>query len=81
MLFYFSLLFVSISFSMSLHSIDTLYDAPVSNHGARIRLLANFKQIKDSLAIKSPTDIGGLKSEEYSKLSIQVPRVLLIFTT
>lgn len=50
--------------------METLYDAPVSNHGARVRILSKVKNI--DLQIKSPADIGGLKSPEYSKLSIQV---------
>jgi hypothetical protein len=48
---------------------ETLFDSPVSNHGARVRLIAKLKTIK--LEIKSPAEIGGLSSPEYSKYTIQ----------
>ena len=47
---------------------DVLYDVPVSNHGARIRLISRLKKI--DLDIRNPQEIGGLKSPDFSKLSI-----------
>ncbi len=44
----------------------TLFDAPVSNHGARCRLILYKKEIPSSeVSIVSPGEIGGLKSPEY----------------
>lgn len=60
--------FVALPLAVGL--LETLYDAPVSNHGARVRLISKLKKL--DLQVKSPADIGGLKSAEYSKLSIQV---------
>lgn len=57
--------------------IDTLYDMPVSNHGARIRMLIKAKGIP--IEIKEPTDIGGgLKSAEYFALNPQGKMPLLV---
>lgn len=57
--------------------MDTLFDVPVSNHGARIRLISKLKNL--DLQIRSPVEIGGLKSVEYSKISIQVTIMIDIF--
>jgi diadenosine tetraphosphate (Ap4A) HIT family hydrolase/glutathione S-transferase len=44
----------------------TLFDVPVSNHGARCRLILYKKDIPSSeVSIVSPGEIGGLKSPEY----------------
>mmetsp|Transcript_9797 Transcript_9797/g.16161 ORF Transcript_9797/g.16161 Transcript_9797/m.16161 type:complete len:284 (+) Transcript_9797:106-957(+) len=50
---------------------DVLYDVPVSNHGARLRIIIKEKCIQDQVTIVSPTEIGGLKSSEYLKLNRQ----------
>lgn len=63
-------LFLTLIWLPSVLMREILYDSLVSNHGARIRLLANFKSL--DLNIKSPDEIGGVKSVEYNKLSIQV---------
>jgi glutathione S-transferase len=47
-----------------------LYDIPVSNNGARCRIILYKKGIDDSECIvKSPMDLGGLKSEAYLQIS------------
>ena len=46
-----------------------LYDMPVSNNGARVRLVSKWKGIEgDAIVYVSPITIGGLKSDEYKKL-------------
>jgi glutathione S-transferase len=54
----------------------TLYDVPVSNNGARCRLILYKKQIED-VAIVAPTELGGLKSNEYLKRNPQGKMPLL----
>jgi len=50
----------------------TLYDAPVSNNGARCRIILYKKGIPTSeVTIAAPTDIGGLKSSEYYAINPQ----------
>lgn len=57
----------------------TLYDAPVSNNGARCRLILYKKGITDDeVKIISPTQIGGLKSPEYLHLNPQGKMPLLV---
>jgi glutathione S-transferase len=46
-----------------------LYDVPVSNNGARIRLLLYKKRLTDVIDIASPMEIGGLQGEEYGRLN------------
>jgi diadenosine tetraphosphate (Ap4A) HIT family hydrolase/glutathione S-transferase len=47
-----------------------LYDVPVSNNGARCRIILYKKNIPESeVAIVSPLDLGGLKSEAYLKIN------------
>ncbi|KAL3822779.1 hypothetical protein ACHAXA_005944 [Cyclostephanos tholiformis] len=47
-----------------------LYDVPVSNNGARCRIVLYKKNIsRDRVNIISPASIGGLKSAEYKRLS------------
>jgi len=56
-----------------------LYDMPVSNHGARCRLILYKKGIPSSeIAIAPPADLGGLKSEQYLKANPQAKMPLLI---
>ena len=38
-----------------------LYDMPVSNNGARCRVIIYKKGIEDKVSIKSPMDLGGLR--------------------
>ena len=57
---------------------DTLFDVPVSNHGARIRLISRLKTIGEDLIIKNPSEVGGLKSPEYAKFSIHGKMPLLV---
>eukprot|EP00814_Leptocylindrus_danicus_P017080 CAMPEP_0116015292 /NCGR_PEP_ID=MMETSP0321-20121206/6755_1 /TAXON_ID=163516 /ORGANISM="Leptocylindrus danicus var. danicus, Strain B650" /LENGTH=355 /DNA_ID=CAMNT_0003485045 /DNA_START=71 /DNA_END=1138 /DNA_ORIENTATION=+ len=53
-------------------SKHTLYDVPVSNNGARCRLILYKKQMpSDEVQIISPMDLGGLKSAEYLSLNPQ----------
>jgi len=46
-------------------------DMPVSNNGARIRLLVRMKKIQDKVEVKSPMDYGGLKTPEFLKVNPQ----------
>jgi glutathione S-transferase len=62
------LLFCIAQVSLSLH---TLFDAPISNHGARVRLLIYAKNIKQEFNIVSPGTLGGLKSPDYLKMNPQ----------
>lgn len=56
-----------------------LYDVPVSNHGARIRLIAKSKGlIPDLLELREPSSIGGFKSAEFLKLNAQGKVPLLV---
>ena len=38
---------------------SVLYDVPVSNNGARIRIIILKKQLQDVIDIKSPAELGG----------------------
>jgi len=55
-----------------------LYDVPVSNHGARVRIVIKSKNLGDRIKIKSPQEIGGLKSPEYLRLNPQGKMPLLV---
>ena len=60
----------------SIRGKPTLYDVPVSNHGARVRMVLYAKKLTDSGAVKisNPNTHfadGGIKSAEYMKLSPQ----------
>eukprot|EP00468_Gymnochlora_sp_CCMP2014_P008563 CAMPEP_0167747882 /NCGR_PEP_ID=MMETSP0110_2-20121227/4530_1 /TAXON_ID=629695 /ORGANISM="Gymnochlora sp., Strain CCMP2014" /LENGTH=276 /DNA_ID=CAMNT_0007632837 /DNA_START=68 /DNA_END=898 /DNA_ORIENTATION=+ len=46
-----------------------MYDVPVANHGARVRMMIYAKGIEDQVKFESPKALGGLKSEEYLKLN------------
>jgi hypothetical protein len=39
-------------------SKDILFDVPVSNHGARVRIILKEKGLKNYIELKSPQDIG-----------------------
>jgi glutathione S-transferase len=50
----------------------TLYDMPVSNNGARCRLILYKKGLpQEEVEIVSPMELGGLKSESYLKINPQ----------
>lgn len=59
----------------------TLYDVPVSNNGARVRLLLYWKGIEAKVKIENPAAIGGLKSEQYLSLNPQGKMPLLVVET
>jgi len=64
--------------TMSTSSKHTLYDLPVSNNGARCRLILYKKKIpSEDVAIVSPATLGGLKSDEYLALNPQGKMPLL----
>jgi glutathione S-transferase len=51
---------------------QTLYDAPVSNNGARCRIVIYKKNIPENeIRLADPTELGGLKSEDYLKINPQ----------
>lgn len=57
----------------------TLFDAPVSNHGARVRLIVKTKKLLDSeVVIKEPSAIGGIKSALYQEYNAQGKMPLLL---
>lgn len=63
---------------MSTSAKSTLYDLPVSNNGARCRLILYKKQIsEEEVVIASPLDLGGLKTPEYLALNPQGKMPLL----
>ena len=43
----------------------TLYDVPVSNNGARVRMVVYYTESEGCVEILSPAALGGLNSEEY----------------
>lgn len=57
---------------------STLYDLPVSNHGARVRFLLYKKKLEGAVAVKPPADLGGLRSEAYLALNPQGKMPLLV---
>jgi glutathione S-transferase len=72
-------LFIAICDALSKH---ILYDVPVSNHGARIRLIAKSKGLTpDVLEVKEPSAIGGSKSAEFLKLNTQGKVPVLVTDT
>ena len=58
--------------------LTTLYDLPVSNHGARVRLVLYKKGLEGAVKIVSPQELGGLRSDEYLALSPQGKMPLLV---
>lgn len=43
----------------------TLYSVPVSNYAARVRFLVYRKQLEQNVKIEAPSQLGGLKSDQY----------------
>lgn len=69
---------MSMSAATPTSSMHILYDLPVSNNGAKCRLIMYKKGIpKDEVDIVSPMDVGGLKSEEYLAMNPQGKMPLL----
>ncbi|KAL1495365.1 hypothetical protein AB1Y20_016734 [Prymnesium parvum] len=56
-----------LSLAMSVSVV--LYDLPVSNHGARVRLLLYKKSLEAEVPIASPAELGGLASAHTKVLS------------
>ncbi len=75
---------LSSAFSLSMMSAtpkSTLFDLPVSNNGARCRLILYKKQIPaEEVKIASPMDVGGLKTPEYLAMNPQGKMPLLSVT-
>eukprot|EP00559_Dactyliosolen_fragilissimus_P009577 CAMPEP_0184865166 /NCGR_PEP_ID=MMETSP0580-20130426/17199_1 /TAXON_ID=1118495 /ORGANISM="Dactyliosolen fragilissimus" /LENGTH=373 /DNA_ID=CAMNT_0027364261 /DNA_START=309 /DNA_END=1430 /DNA_ORIENTATION=+ len=66
---------------MSSSSKHILYDMPVSNNGARCRLILYKKKIpKNEVDILPPSTLGGLKSPDYLSLNAQGKMPLLEIT-
>mmetsp|Transcript_56315 Transcript_56315/g.138215 ORF Transcript_56315/g.138215 Transcript_56315/m.138215 type:complete len:414 (+) Transcript_56315:178-1419(+) len=60
-------------------SASTLFDMPVSNNGARCRLIIYKKGLSaDEVVIKPPSELGGLKSEEFLKINPQGKMPVLV---
>ena len=66
------------SVAPSASSKPTLYDVPVSNNGARVRLLLYWKGLERDFRIENPSVLGGLKSEAYLALNPQGKMPLLV---
>lgn len=68
------------TFTLSMSSpASKLYDLPVSNNGARCRIILYKKEIPtDEVQISSPMDLGGLKTPEYLELNPQGKMPLLV---
>lgn len=67
----------ALCFSMTMTK-STLYDLPVSNNGARCRIILYKKEIpQEEVKIVSPMEIGGLKSPEYLAMNPQGKMPLL----
>ena len=60
--------------------LPTLYDVPVSNNGARVRLILYWKDMEHLVSVKNPSELGGLKSETYLALNPQGKMPLLVMT-
>ena len=63
--------------AVGLVPVSNLYDLPVSNHGARVRLLLYKRGLEDKVNIISPMELGGLRSPEYTALNPQGKMPLL----
>ena len=48
-----------------------LYDLPVSNNGARVRMAIYLKKLEGEIDIVSPMELGGLRSPEYLQVNPQ----------
>ena len=55
-----------------------LFDLPVSNNGARCRMVIYYKNIESLVDIESPMALGGLKSPGYLSLNPQGKMPLLV---
>lgn len=66
--------------SNSNNNIPILYDLPVSNNGARCRIILYKKKLIDQgfVEIRSPLELGGLKSPDYLALNPQGKMPLLV---
>ena len=58
---------------------DCLFDMPVSNNGARCRIILYKKGIQDKVDLVSPLELGGLRSEAYLQLNPQAKMPALRF--
>jgi len=58
--------------------LSTLYDLPVSNHGARVRMLVYKKGLEAQVRILSPMELGGLRSSEFMALNPQGKMPMLV---
>ena len=59
-----------------------LFDMPVSNHGARIRMILKSKNLENNeIKLAPPSLIGGLKSPEYLSLNPQGKMPLYVTET
>ena len=56
-----------------------LVTAPVGNNPARVRFLIYHLQLEDAIDMKTPTDFGGLSSDEYRRINPQgkMPALIL----
>lgn len=64
--------FASLRMSASTSPRHQLFDMPVSNNGARCRIILYKKNIPESeVKVISPVDVGGLKSDEYAAINPQ----------
>ena len=62
-------------------ALGTLYDVPVSNNGARCRLLARWLGLYDDLVLTNPNDAfadGGIKSAAYAEINPQLKMPTLV---
>ncbi|KAK9822713.1 hypothetical protein WJX81_006551 [Elliptochloris bilobata] len=59
-------------------SKPTLFDVPLSNHGARCRYIIYSKELESQIDINSPKELGGLASEQYLALSPEGKMPLLV---
>jgi len=68
------------TFTLSMSApTSKLYDLPVSNNGARCRIILYKKEIPTGeVQISSPMDLGGLKTPEYLELNPQGKMPLLV---
>ena len=57
---------------------NTFYDVPVSNNGARNRLIICWKNIEAEFEFKNPSTLGGLKSPEFLEMHPQGKMPLLV---
>ena len=68
------------SFFHSKLNAALLYDMPVSNNGARVRIILRSKKLdeKSLVTVVPPSNIGGLKSEQYLELNPEGKMPLLV---